>query len=220
MSKGTNGIIRTEVAGSYRVKVVRLGHGLGIIANSGQAARRKVFYPVVTTSSSFGMTVAFSSWEERERFNNWMEGFIDKILNGRGFKAAMFVEVPSYRFTRVAVPEGPILYGEGLTDVGYETNISFVGATDPVDPTKGPKAADLAYFRLPRRGSEVAKHFYPAADQLSGQSGLEGALFDVSKERDGWIVGGGLRDFSDDLNSDIAPRGVTSEDFDPDRGNS
>lgn len=182
MAKGLNATIRTGKHGSYRVRAVGLGYGLGVIATQEESKQRRAFYPLVTTSSSFTITLAFVSWEERERFNKWMSNFMEKVVNGRGFHAAMEIRVPSRDFIRTAVPEGPIEYGEGVTDVGYEMSISFVGSSDPVDPSKGAKAAELAYFEMPgkKKGRQISKHFYPAGHQLAGTGDLDGAIFDHS----------------------------------------
>lgn len=174
---GYNALLTTDTAGAYRVRAIRLDLGFDVVSGSAEGKRRKVFYPGTTTTSAFTMQVAFPSWESREKFNKWLAGFMNKTIAGRGFKAAMRVEVPSRDFARNAVPLGPIQYGEGLTDVGYTCDLNFVGATNPLDINFDSKRS-RSYFAPPAAGGATSKFFYPSGVQVSGAESLDGALFD------------------------------------------
>lgn len=176
--RGYNGTLATADFGSYRVRCIDIGQGVNIISSEAEGSTRKVFYPVVTTSSSFGMTIAFPTYEDRERFNKWMNGFMDKMAAGRGFRATMHITVPAREFTRDAVPTGPIQYGEGIRDVGYTTNLSFVGASEPLDINKSTRKV-RSYFQFPKKNRGTSKFFYPMGTQLTGLGELAGSIYDT-----------------------------------------
>lgn len=175
---GFNGTISARGYGTRRIRVTKLDFGLGIIASSDNEARnRRAFYPIVTTGSSFTMTLGFISWEERERFHEWMNTFMADLSSGRAKYGTQTIRCPARKFTRVAVPESEIEYGEGVTDVGYESAIGFCGASDPVDINLGSRQAGASYFKGPRK-SEESRFFYPLGRQVAGAESLEGAIFD------------------------------------------
>lgn len=173
---GFTGRIATNGYGSRAVRVIELAYGLGIISTeSGESRHRRAFYPVVTTSSSFGMTVAFTTWEEREAFNRWITRYMRGVSTKAGTNGYMRIDVPSRRFERIAVFEGGIEYGEAVGDLAYTAKLDFCGSSDPIDGIKAVKQ-NLSVFRLP--DDKIAKFYYPAGNQLSGAASLEGTIFD------------------------------------------
>lgn len=195
-----SGALATQNHGMRRVRVVSITENVSIIANEAEAGSRHVFYPV-RTAGGFSITVGFPSYESRDRFNRWMEGFMNKTLSGRGFNGAMLVAVPDRDFIRQAVATGPLLLGEGVTDLAYSTQISFQKTSDAVDAPL--KDKEVSTFQMPKRKG-VSRYFYPAGQQLSGSEGLEGALF--GGVVDGWAVGGGL-----ETEPDLDPSGFSGE---------
>lgn len=189
-----SGLLTTSISGSYFIRVTQIQHGLNIIATTGTAAKRKAFYPVVSTAADFTISIAFPDFEGRERFTNWMSDFMNKVTSGRGFRAAMKVEVPSHDFSRMAIPQGPLKYGDAVTDVRRDLDITFTAASDPTDLRLGTKHSGASYFQLPHRGG-ASQYFYPRGTQLSGAAALEGSLYDGAL--DGWEIGGGLANFED-----------------------
>lgn len=177
------GRITTNGHGSRAVRVISIAYGLGIISTESEARSRRAFYPVVTTSSSFGMDIAFVSWEEREAFNQWLARWMRAVTTKAGTDGYMRIEVPGRRFTRTAVLDngsGPT-YGEAVTDVGYKVHLDFCGASDPIDSAIEIRRM-LSVFRLPDEGRKQARHFYPGGKQVKGAASLEGTLFDQTEE--------------------------------------
>lgn len=150
--------------------------GLDIIASADSEARsRRAFYPVVTDGSRFTISVGFTSWTEREGFNKWLANFMRSVSEGSAKHGTMTVRCPNRNFVRVGVPQGPVVYGEGIRDVAYTTDLAFVGATDPVDITV---ASKLVSALQPKSLNASNRFFYPTGQQIKGAESLEGTLFD------------------------------------------
>lgn len=201
MSRGDHGFnarISARGAGSRRIRVISLDFGLGIIASSDNEARnRRAFYPVVTTGSSFTMTLGFVSWGERERFNTWMHAFMEGVANGGSKYGTMTVRAPSHDFTRVAVPETDIEYGEGVKDVAYTMAVGFIGATDPVNLTLSQRMSGVSFFQGPKSDQE-SRYFYPQGRQIAGAESLDGTIFDSNPVGVGYGGGGFSTETADD----------------------
>jgi hypothetical protein len=177
---GHNATISTRGFGSRQVRAMTVDFGLAIVASSDNEGRsRRAFYPKVTSGSSFTLGLGFISWGEREAFNRWMSRFMEAVSTGAARHGSMTVRVPSRNFVRVAVPEGPLEFGEGVGDMTYRTNVSFVGASDPVNVALGARMAGVSYFKGPGK-HQVSRFFYPAGRQIGGSESLEGTLFDTS----------------------------------------
>lgn len=195
---GHSGRISSRGIGGRRIRVVALDFGLGIIATSdGEARSRRAFYPVVTTGSSFTMTVAFISYEEREQFNQWMKDYMHSVARGTAKSGIMTIRVPARDFVRTAVPETDLAFGEGLTDIGYLTSIGFIGASDPVNMNLSKKMAGISYFKPPR-GDQESSYFYPAGRQVRGAESLDGTIFDPDPTGSGFAPGDPGDDYSAD----------------------
>ena len=184
MTKGTfgfNGTIGSQGSGSRQVRVMALNQWIGIIAGSqaSESRSRRAMYPVVTTSSSFEVTLQFLSYAERQRFNNWLTNYMLSIVGGTAQSGVMTVSVPSRKFLKVAVPETEVTFGEGFNDVGYTLTLGFCGATDPLDLDLGARMAGISYFKPPTSG-RVTKFFYPAGEQVKGAESLDGTIFDTT----------------------------------------
>lgn len=179
---GFNGKISAPGFGARRIRVVQLRFGLGIIATSNEEARdRRGFYSIVTVGSSFTMGVSFVSWEEREAFNQWARNFMESLASGTAKSGFMTISCPARDFYRTAVPDNELVYGKGVTDVGYTTQMSFLGAHNPLDLSLKSKMAGISYFRLPKTTSAEHRYFYPAGRQVSGAESLDGTVYDPSQ---------------------------------------
>lgn len=177
MGKGYNGLITTDSAGTYKVRVTRIEQNATIISKEAQGRTRRVFYPTVTATSSFTLGVIFPSWESREKFNIWMSGFMDKVVAGRGFKAAVQVDVPDRDFSRTCIPTGPLQYGEALSDVVFPMALRFTGSSDPLKIDLENKRA-RAHFVPPKKGRDTSIFFYPSGKQISGPGVLDEGIYD------------------------------------------
>jgi hypothetical protein len=187
-NSGFNGQISAIGYGKRRVRCMGLVFGLGIIANSGsQSKNRRSFYSVVTTGSSFTITIGFVSYEEREDFGRWMRGFMEDVSDGRASSGFMTIQVPNRKFFRTAVPGDRgtgIVYGEAVGDMGYTLELSFVGASDPIKSNLSNRQAGLSYFKMPKNNDE-SRYFYPAGRQVAGAESLDGTIFDPGKKSGG-----------------------------------
>jgi len=168
------------------VSVAAMMFGLGIIATSNDEARdRRGFYSIVTVGSSFTMGVGYTSWEEREAFNQWMRNFMESVASGTAKSGFMTISCPARNFYRTGVPDNDIVYGKGVRDVGYVTDLSFVGASNPLDLSLKQKMAGISYFKMPKKADAAARYFYPAGRQVSGAEVLDGTIFDPSQTAGG-----------------------------------
>lgn len=175
---GLNGSISAAGYGTRKVRILTLQRRLGIISTADSEAKsRRAFYPIVTTGSSFTMSVGFISYEERERFNEWMSRFLRDTVNDIARSGVMTVRMPSRDLLRTCVLESDLNYGEGLTDMMYTLTMDFIGASDPVDLDLGTRMAGISYFRGPR-GNQASRYFYPAGRQVAGAEQLDGTTYD------------------------------------------
>lgn len=205
MSSKYNAQLATNGSGTYKVIVTGIQMDLSIATSEGEAKRRKVVYPQTTVSSMFSLMLEFRSWEHREKFNHWMQTFMERTVDSKGFNAAMTVAVPGRKFRRAAIPEGPLIYGEKIDDVTYMATIKFTGASDPL--TIGPSTKGArSYFKPPSVGSGTSKFFFPAGKQLKGVGSLDGAMYDLNP-----FGSGVLEDISSGTTSEIDLDGVNDE---------
>lgn len=174
---GVNGVFSTKNFGSYSVRISQIQYGLDIIASQGESATRQAFYPVAYDGSSWSLVLLFTDYADREKFNDWMRTYMEKVLQGHGFYASMTVNCPARNFIRVGIPQDQIDYGEGIADVGYQTSINFLGVTDPTDPNRNVLTSGVSYFKWPKNDKQ-SRYFYPAGKQLSGAASLAGTIFD------------------------------------------
>lgn len=171
-----NGQISGPSAGKRQIRAMDINYGITIVATSDEARSRRAFYPLITTVPAFTLTVGFVSWEERERFNQWMSTFMTKISEGTVRDGSLTIRVPSRDFIRTCVVQGDLEYGEGVGDLAYTTTLSFIGASDPTDPTLGAKARGASYYQSAANDS-VSQFFYPAAQQIKGAEAADSTTF-------------------------------------------
>lgn len=181
MPKGTlgyNARIAGKSIGARSVRVMEINFGLEIIASADSEARsRRAFYPVSAEGSAFSVTLGFTSWEERERINTWLSNFMGAVGRGSTKYGTLTVQVPGRNFFRVGVPQGPLVFGEGILDVAYQTAINFVWSADVVDNSLSDKQSGASYFKGPGKNT-TARFFYPKGVQAKGAEALDGATFD------------------------------------------
>lgn len=179
--KAYNAMLSTKNFGKRGVRIVSITYGIDIIGTEAEAAERTAYYPVAYDGSSFGISLAFMDWEEREKFSEWMRAYMEKVLSGHGFYASMTVNCPARDFVRVGIPQDQLEYGEGLTDVGYTVTLNFLGVTDPTDPNSSVLNSGVSYFKWPKKDT-TTKYFYPASKQLAGAASLDGTIFDTAPD--------------------------------------
>lgn len=174
---GFNASFSVVGAGTREIRALSLEFGLGIISNTEEAREYQSFYPVVTTGSSFTITLGFISWEERESFNKWAERFFLSVSRGTAASGYMTIRVPSRDFLRTAIPDGAIEYGEGVQDVGYKLRLSFKGASSPLTKLGDKHSKETSHFEPPK-GKQASRFFYPAGIQVKGAGKLDQTAFD------------------------------------------
>lgn len=198
---GFNAQISAPGFGSRRVRATKLEFGLGIISTSDAEAReRRAYYSIVTTGSSFTIEMGFVSVEERDQFSRWMKRFMVAVSRGDAKSGFQTIQVPSKKFTRVAVPEGDLAYGDGVKDVAYTVRMSYMGASDPLDLNLSQKMAGVSYFKGPKHDAE-SRYFYPAGRQVSGAESLDGTIFDPSRTPGSTYLPGESGDRAEDFNN-------------------
>lgn len=172
-----NGQISGPSAGLKKVRIDQIINGLDIIASADSEARsRRAFYPITTDGSSFSLVLSFISWEEREDFNRWMNRFMVAVSEGTAKNGIVTVRCPNRNFIRTGVPEGDLSYGEGVTDVGYKVNLSFVGAVDPTNADLTAKQQGASYYKG-GANSAISKFFYPSGQQIKGAEAASDTTF-------------------------------------------
>lgn len=176
---GFNGSVSAEGFGTKKIRIESIVFGLGIIANEDEARRRRVFYPVVTTGSSFTMTIAFISYDERTAWSSALQRFAEDTIDGILSSGVMTIRCPSRDFLRTAVldKDNQIEFGEGVGDMKYTADVSFCGASDPTNLDLSQRMAGISYFSGPKRDQQ-SQYFYPGGRQIKGAEDLDGAMFD------------------------------------------
>lgn len=172
-----NGQISGPSSGTRKIRVMRIGYSLDIISSADSEGRsRRAFYPVTTEGSSFMVSIGFVSWEERESFNQWMNRFMTSVSEGTAKNGVVTVRCPSRNFIRTGVPQGPLVYGEGVRDLAYYTDLNFSGAYDPTDPNLSAKRQGASFFEQAANNA-VSQYFYPAGVQVKGAEATDSTLF-------------------------------------------
>lgn len=169
---GYNCRITVRGYGSRVVMCTRLAYGVEVGAREDEAARTRSLYPLYRTSPSFVVSAVFASWALREAFNSWAADYMARAVAGQGASGYAYVEAPDRRFARYGVLTGPLVYGASVGDLAYHTDLTFVGAQDPV-PGVG-----VSYYRPASKDRVDAPYFYPSGSQRAGAESLEGTFYD------------------------------------------
>lgn len=164
--------------GSMVCRVTAIAPNIEIIAETQSAGSQDAFYPYQYDASSFAMQVLHASWAEREAFNKWLRRYMVKVTNNEPIGGTILIEVPGRRFTRVAVPQSGVEYGDDINAVTFTTNLQFVGASDPLSAIGSNGVSGDSYVKQARNGLATSKYFYPTGTQVSGAASLEGTIFD------------------------------------------
>jgi hypothetical protein len=200
--EGYNGRLTVSRYGSFLVRVMSLDTSVKIIASDEEAARRRAFYPFITVGSSFDMVIVHTGWEDREAFNKWVRGYAERVTNNESIGGTMLIEVPVRRFSRIAVPEFALTYGERLGDISYTTSMSFIGAKEPASAIGTNNVAGDSYVKSARIGQATSKYFYPSGTQVAGAASLEGTIFDSDWKSPLAAGGAGTPGFSGEAGTD------------------
>lgn len=199
--RGFNCRLSAPGYGRTAVRAMEMLYGVNIVPGAGssdEGRSRRVFYPLVTTSSSFGMAIVHISRSDRNGFNKWMRGWMQAVAGNQSVGGGMKIEIPGRRFVRTGVCTGTLHYGEavGELDSGasgqfsnddpetgrglFITMLDFIGATQPISGVGTSNVKGDSFFVASTL--KRAAHFYPAANQVSGASSLEGTIFDETPD--------------------------------------
>lgn len=172
---------RLSVSGysSITVQAVALALVVNINASDEDAGSRRAYYPFSVVSDSFSLIVIHNSWAQREAFNAWIRGYMNKVIANDKIGGTIKVELPVRRFVRNAVPKGTVNYGARFDDVSFTTTIQFVGALNPLSAVGQSAVSGVSYYKPPTN-DPTAKYFYPSGTQVSGAESLQGTIFDSS----------------------------------------
>jgi hypothetical protein len=194
-TEGLNCRLTVGGYGVFLCRTLRLTFSLNILSNEGEAATRRAFYPWVTSGSSFDMAVIHKTWEEREVFNAWVKGYMDRVAANQRISGSMKIEVPARRFHRVGVCQGSLAFGDkwDAPNATRLTTLSFVGASEPISVAQG-DTAGTSYYKAPKVEAALGQHFYPSGRQVSGAESLEGTLFDATPTEDPAVTRADLMD--------------------------
>jgi hypothetical protein len=177
---GHNCYIGSPGYGRRKVRVLEFERDVAIISTSeNEGRRRRNYFAAMVTQSGFEITVGFVSYEERGRFNRWLSGYMEAVVDGTAPNGYVTVAIPYYDFAQTCVPESDLDYGEGYKDGLYTTRMKFKGASDPLDLDLSARMAGISYFQMPT-DNVTSKYFYPAGRQVSGAESLEGTIFDAT----------------------------------------
>lgn len=178
-AEGLNGLLSVTGYGSRTVRVERITYSVEIYTEQASSAHGKAFYPGWLQDSDFGLDIVHLSIAERDRFNDWLGTYMERVSRGTISQGSMLVRVPARRFARRAVPSGTLTFGDALAQQGkgYRTSILFQGATDPIS-TRSASA-----FRAARINPRGSAPFYPSTGQKKGAESLDGTIFDESGEQ-------------------------------------
>lgn len=152
--------------GTRIVNVDRLSHGLAIKASDDHSRLGLAFYPRKVSSSSFGLTIIFTDYDEFESFGLWIETYCRKMADPATVGIGpVRVTLPARHFDKVGVPSGVVMtYGDIFDAVIYTVELNFDGTNSPVEYT----SPLLSVFRRSKVQWEENQFFYPSGDQEGG----------------------------------------------------
>lgn len=161
--------------GSRKVLVTRIDYSVEALSNEASASKYKAHYPLWIADTSFTLTFAFVSANERQNFCDWMSSFMRKASSHQIASGVMYVSVPSRKYARWGVPTGTLKYGDSTAQAGrvYSVAVTFLGATKPL------AHGESSQFRESKKDTKTTATFYPGGYQQGGK--LDSTLFDVAK---------------------------------------
>jgi hypothetical protein len=163
--------------GSRYLRVVSVSYGINIAADEAETKFGGAFYPRRVDSASFTLNIIFTSEQERAKFGRWLVRYGRRISSPSNPYGPMRVIIPLRRFDRLAVPTTGIKFGDRRDQVTYPMMIPFRGARDPLSLD----SEAISTFHLNKKARRTeARHFYPAADQLTGNKKGVDSLYDPS----------------------------------------
>lgn len=176
-----NCVMSAEGYGSKTCDVMRIGHGINILAKEDKSRNHRGFYPFKRTSGSFGLRIVWANRDERDEFQAWMEKYVrlisDPATSGVG---PLRVVIPAREFDKIAVPSGSspaAMYGDRFDAVTYALEMAFEGARDPLEYSS-PWLSRYEAARVAAEGSDGSNTFYPAGNQEGGQPSFDVDLSD------------------------------------------
>jgi hypothetical protein len=180
-AEGYNGKMSAAGYGSRLVVVLGISHGPRVAAEEAEAANYRVLYTINQQGSSFSIRLSFRDWQQREDFSAWMREYMRRVATNQRVSGYMLTQVPARRFSRLAVPMGPLPYGDEVGAITYPLEMQFKGASDPTSAV-GSSAPAGSRFVAPAKDASAAA-YYPAGVQRAGAESLEGTFFDTTPER-------------------------------------
>lgn len=168
--------------GNRFISVPRIIHGISIVPNGEDVTRNgRVLYTKMVSSSGFTMEVQFTTHHDYTRFANWLQRYARRRTNPR-MKALgpLRVQVPSVNFDKVVEVQTGITYGDSFGRFVHRMTLSFTGASDPVDVTRG---FTLSHYRAPRVHDHAAQFFHPAGRQLTAGQEQGDVLYGIPEDQ-------------------------------------
>lgn len=160
--KNYNCVMSASGWGAIYVKVLTIGHGISIVANSSTQRFSRALYVEKRSSGSFGLVLVCSSPAEHKALGDWIMGYGRLAADPDGQVGSVRVVCPVREFDKVAIPDS-VTFGDTYDQITYPVSINFVGSRDPV-----PYTADfVSSFSMPS-GDPDLPYYYPAGHQLSG----------------------------------------------------
>lgn len=156
---------------AYRLRCVKLAHGVTMVATEGKSRTGRAFYPHQRTSAQFMLTFALlgrrsvTEHAEYERFNVWLREYMRTLLDLEiDNPPAMLIEISTRRFRRQGVPLGPVTFGEHVGSMVWYQTVTFETTFEPNDTKFKQSTFDFNGTDKDRN----ARFFYPRSPQLSG----------------------------------------------------
>ena len=152
--------------GTRSCYVVRIQHGMSVVANQAEGRSDRAFYPVKRTSGSFTLGVVFANHADYQSLALWLANYCIKMADGTDRLGPMRVQVPGSEFDKVAIVRGGIEFGDEMEAVTYQLDIDFEGARDSLGHTSPLVSA----FAFPEGVDTIGRYFFPSGTPLDDAS--------------------------------------------------
>lgn len=158
---GFNGKISHATLGSIYICAGAIRRSVSINTREDAASQAKTLYPLYVSQGAVSVTLLHRSHAARDKINDWIKRFMDLSSTAQLEHNYLDIIVPNRRFSRRAVIQGDLMYGETMGDGMLTTTLSLVGAKDPVQ-----RWSERSRMRNATAGAEVSLYFYPAGIQV------------------------------------------------------
>lgn len=159
---GFNCLLSSAGYGQRAARAIGISYGVDISSSEDEMRDSHVFYTLNVTESDFVLGLIFVSMAERLDFANWLSGWAKAVASNAQVSGYISVSIPVRDYSRRAVWEGGLVYGDAIGTTSYPLALQFIGASDPVSAVGKSSVVGDSFVETATRDTTDAPFFYPS----------------------------------------------------------